>query len=65
MSRRKSLFTEADLKRALHAAQAAGVPVQIEIRDGNMVVTMLDRAKPCEHPANSNEWDEVFKDGGD
>jgi hypothetical protein len=63
MARRKCSFIEADLKRALHAAQAAGVPVQIEIRDGIMLVTMLDRAKPCERPANSNEWDEVFEDG--
>jgi monoamine oxidase len=66
MTRRKCSFTEADMRRALHAAKAAGVPVRIEIRDGNMVVTMVESAKAVRNrPTNNNdnEWDEVFKDG--
>jgi hypothetical protein len=65
MPRRKCLFTEADLKRALHAAQTVGVPVQIEIRDGIMIVTTLDRTKPCEPAADINEWNEVLGNGQD
>jgi hypothetical protein len=62
MARRKCLFTESDLKRALHAAQAVGVPVKIAIEDGRMTITMIEPAQ-CKHPGNKNEWDEVFEDG--
>ena len=58
-------FRQRDLSAALKAAQVAGVPVQIKIKDGEMTVTMLDGVKQaCERPASTNEWDEVFSEKG-
>jgi hypothetical protein len=60
VTRRPCTFREADLKRALRAAQAAGVAVRIEIEDGRMTVTMDESKRAGSRAANENEWDEVF-----
>jgi hypothetical protein len=61
MTRRPCTFRESDLKRALRAAQAAGVSVKIEIEaDGKMTVTMDSNKRAFGRAANENEWDEIF-----
>ncbi|HEX8553989.1 MAG TPA: hypothetical protein VF695_04715 [Sphingomonas sp.] len=38
----RALFKQADLTRALKAAERAGVPVRIDIEPGRMIVTPID-----------------------
>jgi hypothetical protein len=56
MVRRPCRFTETDLKRALKAAKAAGVPVKIDIENGKMTVTIIDKPATIEMNS-SNAWD--------
>ena len=61
MSRRPCTFRQADVTRALRAAKAAGVPVDIRIErsSGDMVITPA-RAHDSADESNQNPWDEVL-----
>jgi hypothetical protein len=59
MTRRPCTFRQTDLTRALRAAQAAGVPVRIEIEDGKITVVM-DSSSTGESEKNLNEWDAEY-----
>jgi hypothetical protein len=56
MARRPCSYKQTDLTRALRAAKAAGVSVKIEIEDGKMTVTSMDKAATVD--SERNEWDE-------
>jgi phosphatidylserine/phosphatidylglycerophosphate/cardiolipin synthase-like enzyme len=58
MSKGPSTFKQADLTRALKAAQAAGIKVRIKIGSDGMVIEMVD-ANGGEIGADRNEWDIV------
>ena len=54
MGRAPSTFRQRDITRALRAAKAAGVPVDIEI--GNLVIKMKTDDLIAGDPSH-NEWD--------
>jgi len=63
MVRRCCPFRETDLKRALRAARAAGVPVQIKIKNGEMTVTMMDNGSSAGDGRDGpNEWEQMVRD---
>ncbi len=53
----RALFKEADLTRALRAAEKAKVPVRVEIEQGRMIVTMVGAKMP---ESGANMLDEMF-----
>lgn len=53
----RALFKEADLTRALRAAEKAKVPVRVEIEQGRMIVTMVGAKMP---EPGANMLDEMF-----
>src|SRR5262249_57037288 len=57
MTRGRCKVEQDDLTRALKAAEAAGVPVKIEIDDGKMTVIM---DKTATADGERNEWDEEY-----
>jgi len=57
MTRGRCKVKQGDLTRALKAAEAAGVPVKIEIKDGKMTVIMDKTATVA---GERNEWDEEY-----
>lgn len=52
----RALFRQADLTRALRAAEKAGVPVRVEIESGRMIVTSID----AKLPVDGNTLDALF-----
>lgn len=52
----RALFKQADLTRALKAAEKAGVPVRVEIEVGRMIVTPINGKLP----ADGNTLDALF-----
>jgi hypothetical protein len=58
MSRGPCTFREADIRRALRAAKAAGVSVDIRIDCGSGdLVIMTKRTDDAAEDASRNEWD--------
>jgi hypothetical protein len=59
--RKPCKFTEADLRRALRAAQKEGLPVRIEIapNDGRMAIILVTAATVVKGATGPNEWDGV------
>lgn len=59
---RAATFTQADIRRALCGAKAAGETVNsVEIDSTGRIVIRL--ARTPEHFDNENEWDEVLTNG--
>jgi hypothetical protein len=61
MARGSAPFTEADVKRILKGAKAAGVPVRLEYADGKLIVTELASnaitvGKPDDLDSELEEW---------
>ena len=52
----RALFKQADLTRALRAAEKAGVPVRVEIEPGRMIVVPIDGKVPVD----GNTFDGMF-----
>lgn len=63
MAPRAATVTQADIARALRAAQAAGLTVAeyVTTKDGVRVITTDGAARAAGRAANP--WDEVFDDG--
>ena len=62
MGRKRCVFRERDVTRAVKAVSKAGVEVaRVEIdKDGKIIVFV---GKPGESAKQANEWDEVYGDG--
>jgi len=57
MSQRAAKFTQADVKRALKGAKAAGENARVELRpDGVIVVVPVSKRESSD---DKNEWDGV------
>ena len=57
MSPRAAKFTQADVKRAIKGAKAAGENARVELRpDGVIVIIPVTKRETTE---NENEWDGV------
>jgi hypothetical protein len=67
MSRGPAIFTEADVTRALKAAQKAGLPVykyEIDLT-GKIVVVTKKVDSPLDDVSEKNPWDEVLTNATD
>ena len=61
---RRTAATEAEIKRAIKAAQTLGYVVRgIQITDGKVEIVLADGepVPPIMKPPSLNEWDEVLR----
>jgi hypothetical protein len=67
MSRGPAIFTEADVTRALKAAQKAGLPVyKYEIYPTRKIVVVTAKVDfPFDDVSEKNPWDEVLTNATD
>jgi hypothetical protein len=60
MSRGPQNFKQADVVKAIKAAQKAGLPVaRVEISPDGRIVVIAGKAGPDQDVASTNEWDAV------